>query len=66
MRTSVKLQVVAACVMLFSFSVNAQNFGIGVATPQEKADIDGAIKIGTASNANDGTIEYSEIGRAHV
>ena len=41
-------------------NVKAQsNFGIGGATPVEKADIAGTIKIGAATNANYGTIRYS-------
>ncbi len=40
-------------------TITAQNFGIGIATPQEKLDLNGAIRIGAASNANDGTLRYT-------
>lgn len=41
--------------------VNAQTkgFGIDVADPQEKLDVNGAVKIGTTTNTNDGTIRYT-------
>jgi len=33
--------------------------GLGTITPAEKIDIDGAIKIGTTTNSNEGTIRYN-------
>ena len=33
--------------------------GLGTITPTEKIDIDGAIRIGTSTGANDGTIRYN-------
>lgn len=39
----------------------AQNFGVDVANPQEKMDVNGAIRIGNTSNSNAGTIRYSSV-----
>lgn len=34
------------------------NFGVDIPNPQEKLDVNGAIRIGTTSNSNAGTIRY--------
>ena len=33
--------------------------GIGIDAPAEKLDVDGALKIGTTTNSNAGTIRYN-------
>ncbi len=40
--------VVTAMLIMNGQQAIAQNLGVGIATPQEKADINGAIKIGVA------------------
>lgn len=40
------------------FTSNAQNVGVGSTTPSEKLDVAGAIKIGTTSSNNAGSIRY--------
>ena len=37
----------------------SQNIGTGVPVPMEKLDVNGAIKIGTSSGNNAGTIRYT-------
>lgn len=48
--------VVATSTTLFA---QTDGFGIDVADPQEKLDVNGAVKIGTTTNTNDGTIRYT-------
>lgn len=43
--------------------VNAQNFGVDVTNPQEKLDVNGAVRIGTTSNSNAGTIRYNAVAQ---
>ena len=45
--------------LLISILTKAQNAGIGVAAPQEKLDVDGAIRMGTTTNTNAGTIRWN-------
>lgn len=40
-------------------TAQTDGWGVDVADPQEKLDINGAIKIGTSTNTNDGTIRYT-------
>jgi hypothetical protein len=40
-------------------SVYAQNVGVGSATPSEKLDINGAVRVGTTSSSNAGTIRWN-------
>ncbi|MBK7148399.1 MAG: hypothetical protein IPH78_06140 [Bacteroidetes bacterium] len=40
-------------------SANAGKVGIGTNTPAEKLDVNGAVKLGSTTNANDGTIRYT-------
>lgn len=47
--------------LLATFSlqiINAQNVGVDVATPLEKLDVAGGIRIGTTNNTNAGTIRF--------
>lgn len=47
---------------IFNFGVaNAQTdgFGVDVADPQEKLDVNGAIKFGTTTNSNEGTVRWT-------
>lgn len=45
--------------ILFSFTSNAQNIGVGTATPVQKLDVNGAIKIGSSTNNQPGSIRYN-------
>ena len=36
-----------------------RNFGVGISNPAEKLEVDGAVKLGTTSNNNVGTIRYN-------
>jgi microcystin-dependent protein len=45
-------------IIIGSGLISAQNVGVGNATPVEKLDINGAIRIGTTSNTNAGTIRW--------
>jgi hypothetical protein len=40
-------------------SVYAQNVGVGSATPSEKLDVNGAVRVGTTSSTNAGTIRWN-------
>lgn len=40
-------------------SANTGKVGIGTSTPAEKLEVSGAVKLGTTTNANDGTIRYT-------
>ena len=40
-------------------SIVAQNVGIGTTTPEQKLDVNGAIKIGTSATNQPGTIRYN-------
>lgn len=42
-------------------SALAQNFGVDVVSPQEKLDVNGAIRIGNTANSNAGSIRYSSV-----
>lgn len=39
--------------------MNTGNTGVGISSPQEKLDINGAIKLGTTTNSNAGTIRWT-------
>lgn len=55
------MKKVYSFVLAFSISIlgaSAQNMGIGTATPNEKLDVQGAIKIGNTTANNAGTIRY--------
>lgn len=48
--------------MIFSLATamaQTDGFGVGVADPQEKLDVDGAVRIGTTTNTNAGTIRWT-------
>ena len=45
--------------MLACFTSIAQNVGIGTASPQQQLDVNGAIRIGSTSTLNAGTIRYN-------
>ena len=45
--------------LLISFFSMGQNIGIGTTTPVEKLDVNGAIRIGTTTSNNQGTIRYN-------
>ena len=47
------------CFLFSIMPIHAQNFGVGVPNPQEKLDLNGAIRIGNATNANSGTLRYT-------
>lgn len=49
--------------IIFSTDVLAQNFGVDVVSPQEKLDVNGAIRIGNTANSNAGTIRYNSINQ---
>jgi len=51
--------VVTAMLIMNGQQAIAQNLGVGIATPQEKADINGAIKIGNTTTTNAGTIRWN-------
>lgn len=53
-----KLYIFIVIPLTFTLNSFSQNMGIGTATPQEKLDIQGAIKIGNTSANNEGTIKY--------
>lgn len=45
---------------LFTTTINAQTgMGVGTSTPAEKLDVNGAVKIGTTSSTNAGTIRWT-------
>jgi len=49
-----------ASVFLVSFKVNAQTgLGVGVSIPQERLDVDGAIRLGNTLSTNSGTIRWN-------
>ena len=51
--------LVASLFLILSFGiVQAQNFGVDQPTPQEKLDVNGAIRIKDATNSNAGSIQY--------
>lgn len=41
----------------------AQNFGVDVSNPQEKLDVNGAIRIGNTANSNAGSVRYNTISQ---
>ena len=43
-----------------SATAQTDGWGVDVADPQEKLDISGALKIGTTTNSNNGTIRYND------
>ena len=40
-------------------SAQTNGFGVDVADPQEKLDVNGAVRIGNTTNANDGTVRWT-------
>lgn len=46
-------------ILLLSQSLQAQHVGIGVTNPQEKLDVNGAIKLGTTQTVHAGTIRWN-------
>jgi FG-GAP repeat protein len=59
--------ILCPCFMLFIMvmmnivNVNAQNIGIGTATPTQKLDVNGGIHIGNTAVANAGTIRWNTV-----
>lgn len=49
------------CLALFAHA--QPNFGIDVPSPQEKLDVNGAIRIGNTANSNAGSIRYTTISQ---
>lgn len=47
----------------FAFEAFSQNFGVDVPSPQEKLDVNGAIRIGNTTNSNAGSIRYSTVSQ---
>jgi hypothetical protein len=54
-----KTSIYVLFLVLFHFKTLSQNVGIGTVTPQEKLDIIGAIRIGSTTSLNAGTIRYT-------
>ena len=60
MQISTSLRLAAAAALLLTYAtLTAQNVGVDVATPVEKLDVLGAIRIGTTANTNAGTIRWN-------
>ena len=59
--TAMPIKLLSTLLLLISLivSVKGQNIGIGTSTPQEKLDVNGAVKIGNTNTNNAGTIRYN-------
>jgi hypothetical protein len=51
--------LIAGVFILFAVIVHAQNVGIGVPVPQQKLDVNGAVKIGTTATNQPGAIRFN-------
>lgn len=63
MKITLRIFQIMALLLLSVNFVFAQNFGVDVVNPQEKMDVNGAIRIGTTANNNAGTIRYNAVGQ---
>ncbi len=52
------LAVTLTLVTAATFVSNAQNVGVGSATPSEKLDVNGAVRVGNTASTNAGSIRY--------
>jgi Chaperone of endosialidase len=57
-----KKLILSIGLLLIGWQAMAQNAGIGTATPVEKLDVNGAVKLGTTTGTNAGTIKYEAGG----
>lgn len=60
---NVRFSLITFALLAFTFAAEAQNFGVDVSSPQEKLDVNGAIRIGNTSGSNAGSIKYNSVNQ---